>query len=101
MEDPRNIGMVCDAHAPKPDTQYKDMPLEFFNGKHVKLAFPCDRGGPTVEHMWVKVLGICQTEDEELAGILDNDPAYADAVRGDMVSFDRSEIEAVYEDEVN
>ena len=91
-EDPRNIGFVCDEHAPKPDPRYLELPPTYFIGKHVKLAF---QTGGAIEHMWVKVQSLCE-DDEELVGMLDNDPVDVDYTHGDFVAFNRDVIEDVF-----
>tara|TARA_Y100000310_G_scaffold323991_1_gene385216 strand:+ start:758 stop:1057 length:300 start_codon:yes stop_codon:yes gene_type:complete len=92
-EDPRNIGYVCPAHAPKPDEALAELPLEYFIGKFVKLGFPSPRG---TEHMWLEVKGLATNMSEELIGTLDNDPVHADFVCGDEIAFNRDEIEDVF-----
>jgi uncharacterized protein DUF2314 len=90
MEDPRNIGAVCDRHAPKAG-RYKDADPKTFIGKYVKLGFPSKSG--RIEHMWVRVESI---EGAELHGVLDNDPVLdVGFVCGDGVGFTVDEIEAV------
>lgn len=95
MEDPSNIGFVCNEHAPKATGQYVGKPLSYFKGKFVKLGFPCSEEHGGKEHMWVKVLGEVEGEPEELAGHLNNDPLFADFQNGDLVLFDRVEIEDI------
>ena len=89
-----NIGWVCPNHAPKPDPQYLDKPLQWFVGKNCKLGFPTGRKeAPFLEFMWVYVTG---HQDNELTGRLNNDPAFVtDYVDGDGVGFERNEICAV------
>lgn len=99
-EDPNNIDMLCPKHAPKPNPEFANMPLEFFKGRNVKLGFHHGKLGG-VEHMWVECLGIATDAEEELCGLLNSDPVYAELVCGDMVLFDRSEIEDLYEVEDN
>lgn len=94
-EDPRNWGFVCDKHAPKPDPRFLELPPEYFIGKHVKLGFLTEDGLDT-EHMWVEVKSLCDENDEELVGMLDNDPVKVDYTYGELIAFSRDEIEAVY-----
>lgn len=100
LEDPRNIGFVCDAHASRPNAHFATLPVEWFIGKFVKLGFPAKTpdGGASTEHMWVKVLKPHDGDPpEELVGELDNDPVYdVGYVCGDWVGFSRAEIEKVY-----
>lgn len=92
MEDPNNIRHCCPDHAPTPKEEYKHLPLEFYIGKHVKLAFPVSNAkGITHEHMWVKVIGL--GKKEELMGYIDNDPIYADFQYKEHIEFMREEIE--------
>jgi hypothetical protein len=90
MEDPRNIGMVCERHAPQPG-RYTGTDPKTFIGKHVKLGFPSKSG--RIEHMWVLVESV---EGDELRGALANDPVLdVGFVCGDGVGFVVDEIEAV------
>lgn len=95
-ESPSNVGIVCKDHAPKPNAKFaKEKPLSFV-GKYVKIGFRAKlpTGNETVEHMWVAVKAV---EGKKLQGILNNDPVLAiDVECGDSVTFDVSEIEAVY-----
>lgn len=86
-----NIGLPCEKHAPKPDSELAKKPPESFIGKHVKIGFPFgDR--TRLEHMWVKVF---EVTEEGLKGTLNNDPLYADLRDGDLVEFTLDEIEEV------
>lgn len=64
-----NVGIVCDAHAPKTG-RYKDKRPESLVGHHVKIGLP-DKSG-RLEHLWVIVTSL--TPEGKLAGHLDNDP---------------------------
>ena len=92
-----NTGMVCPEHAPRPQAEFAEKPIEFFLGGLVKLGFPFKRanGEDSLEHMWVRQ--IVKNEDpsvpEELVGILDNDPHFAELVCGDRIAFSRKEVE--------
>lgn len=99
MTDP-NIRAVCDQHAPTPQG-FDDVPIEDLIGKFVKLGFPIaqeiiDQGGPTLEHMWVKVEGPNEEGGEEVRGTLNNHPQFAAYELGDTVLFDRNEIEDIF-----
>ena len=93
MED---VTLLCPKCAPKPDPRIKKEPLHEFVGKLCKMAFPCEVGQVTTEHMWVRCVGAAKKEGEELRGKLDNDPVLVTELRrGDWVEFSRSDIEAV------
>lgn len=94
MEDPRNIIMVCEKHAARPDPHWLAKPLKFFVGKYVKLGFDTDMGPAKKEHMWVAVTGI--KARKFLVGTLDNDPICCSyLVDGTEIEFTRDEIEVV------
>ena len=98
MKEPmRNFGFVCEKHAPKPQPQFLEKPLEWFVGKFVKKGFPAvsPEGRETQEHMWVKIESI---QNGRLRGKLNNDPVYKmDLMSGDTVLVDPSEVEDVCE----
>lgn len=90
MENPRNIGVVCDRHAPKPG-RYKDVDPQTLIGKFVKLGFPSKCG--RIEHMWILVEAV---NGDELQGTLNNDPVLdVGFVCDDGDGFTTDEIEAV------
>lgn len=75
MQEPlSNIGLVCEAHAPRPDPQFLDRDPASFVGHYVKIAFVVRDMPDVYEHMWCEVEEI--TEDGVLIGRLDNDPVY-------------------------
>lgn len=88
-----NIGMVCDAHAPKPRPELVKK-AESLVGKFVKKGFATGlpKGEPQVEHMWVDVQRV---EGEELVGLLNNDPLVVPLRCGDTVRVKLSEVEDV------
>jgi hypothetical protein len=108
-ESPSNIGGVCSEHAPKPDPQYFDKPMDFFIGGYVKLGFEVSKDKdflayvqqvrpgfkmPDREHMWVEVTGLSDVSTEELQGKVANDPIFAiEWPCGAEVAFKRTEIE--------
>ena len=78
------------------DSSLVSLPLESFINKNVKLAFECynDR----IEYMWVFVTGLATNDDEELQGVLNNDPVLpSDYQYGDIFEFKRSEIYELYD----
>lgn len=89
MESPRNVGLVCPEHSPKPG-KFKGQDPTIFLGKYVKLGFTTKQG--PIEHMWVKVerLG----DQTQLEGVLNNDPVYDTEYKcGEEIGFDVEEIE--------
>jgi uncharacterized protein YegJ (DUF2314 family) len=85
-----NVQLVC-PRCRKPDSRYFDVPLDWFVGRCVKIAFQSQDG--LVEHMWVVVTGV---EDGRLVGELDNDPLFVEDIEcGDRVVLDRTQIEVV------
>ena len=100
-----NVGLVCKdcAEQHKKEANAMAHEPEYFVGKYCKLAFPIT--GPTTagmpkkprsERMWVRVIGLAETEGEELCGALANDPIYATQFAfNDVIEFSRSEIQAV------
>jgi uncharacterized protein YegJ (DUF2314 family) len=97
-----NMRLICEHHRPSPNPIYNDVPLEQFQGRYCKLAFP-QEDGEHFEYMWVEVVGFAESEDEELRGKLDNDPVQALQFKiGDLVEFSRNEIiEVLTEEEDN
>lgn len=100
MEDPNNIGRVCNdcSEKVKVETQ-KNLPaLSELVGKFVKKRFvEADEGRERVEHMWVRVASFNE-EAGTLMGTLDNDPVVvANVSCGDEVIVYRDEIESVFE----
>lgn len=94
-EHPENMGIVCPDCAPKPQAIYLSLPAKWFLGKYVKLGFPTGEEDRK-EHCWVLVDGLTDEEDQELVGVLNNDPIIAtDWHCGDRLSFRRDEIEDV------
>jgi hypothetical protein len=100
MEDPKNIAMYCDKHAPKP-IKFTGDPKTLI-GAHVKLRFATGvpptaeaaKRWPSGEHMWVKVSGF---DGETLTGTLDNEPVFIEDIElGDEVEFTLDEIEDVH-----
>jgi hypothetical protein len=92
----KNIRMVCEHHAPKPDPKFLEHPPEWFIGKFVKLGFPANDGSCGKEHMWLKVHGLGDMDKNELVGELNNQPiTTGEYALGDDVAFNRSEIEEV------
>lgn len=90
MENPRNIGVVCSRHAPRPG-RYKDVDPRTLIGKYAKLGFPSECG--RIEHMWVLVE---EMDGGKLYGTLNNDPVLdVGFVCGDPVGFTVDEIEAI------
>ncbi len=74
-----------------PDSLYCKRPLEWYVGRHIKMAFQSARS--TVEHMWVAVNRI---DGDHLIGTLDNDPFHVETLQhGDIVKLSRTQIEAV------
>ena len=87
-----NMRLICDHHRLSPNPTYSNLPVEHFMGKYCKLAFPQPEG-EYYEYMWVQVIGLAETPEEELRGILDNDPVKATQFTcGDLVEFRRNEI---------
>lgn len=85
-----NIRPVC-GECMKPNPQYLEKPPEWFLGKFCKVAFPCTDGRN--EYMWIEVDGLYDGEgDEEITGVLNNDPLYAEFTCGDRVAVGRNEI---------
>jgi len=98
-EDPRNFGLVCPEHTPKPDhSLVHGRPLESFIGHFVKKGFACKHplsGLPSQEHMWVEVKEI---KDGAFVGELTNDPACEldePMAKGDTVTVQTEEVEMV------
>lgn len=95
-----NVGMVCGPCAEdrlKPGKFIGQDPATFI-GKYVKLGFPAKNpatGADTTEHMWVKVDGKYEGEEnEELIGTLNNDPILICEYQcGSQVAFKVAEIE--------
>ena len=109
MEDPRNIGWVCEDHQPKPDPRWLKFPPAWFVGKLVKVAFPiseCPGDAPEWlrekwpkpggnEHGWARVIAENKEfEGQELLCTVDSDLLFALDV-GTHVVIHRSEIEEV------
>ena len=95
-ESPENIGLVCPNCAPKPNAIYLALPPKWFLGKYVKLGFPTE--DEKKEHCWVLVDGLTDKNNQELVGVLDNDPILATEWHcGDRLVFRRDEIEDVLE----
>jgi hypothetical protein len=93
-ESEKNMRIVPPCCAPKPQAIYLGLPPKWFLGKYVKLGFPTKEGRK--EHCWVLVDGLADEEDQELVGVLNNDPIIAtDWNCGDRLSFHRNEIEDV------
>jgi len=102
-----NVGMVCGdcAKQRKADTNATAYEPEYFVGRFCLLRFPItvpagpsEKKKPGTERMWVQVVGLAQDYGEELLGTLANDPVYATQFAfGDVVGFNRSEIQAVQE----
>ena len=90
MEPMRNIAFLCPKHRRHPDPKYMESTPAWFIDKFCKLSFPCPDGRN--ENMWVKTIGFAESGDQELRGVLNNDPIFADIKCGDMVEFCRSEI---------
>lgn len=91
-----NIGMTCVKHSPKPDKRYFKKPFIWFVNKHVKLGFRTGLKNPSKEHMWVMVTGkIREKNKTRLIGYLDNDPFFCNLKNGDIVNFDRTDVEVV------
>jgi len=91
-ESPRNIGVVCDLHAPRPQRHFTAVPPQAFVGHYVQRAFGTRQG--SLEHMWVYVDRV--TPEGHLEGRLDNDPVHdCGVVCGDTVTVALVQIEAV------
>lgn len=87
-EPPCNIG-PCPTRLPDP--QYASWPLTTFIGKYCKLSFSCVQHPDRHEYMWVKVTGM--GEEEDLRGVLDNDPVHNVGYKcGDELEFKCTEI---------
>jgi hypothetical protein len=99
IEPRSNIDHKCDEHAPHPDPQYFQKPLTWFVGRLCKIGFDVNNPAhPDIarEHMWIAVE---EVDGEKLRGRIDNDPFYTtEFACGDEVVFDRTDIEAVYEE---
>lgn len=88
-----NVRVVCSGcYQPDPEVQGK--PLAWFVGKLVKLEFPVPGEPPNGELMWVAVTSV---RGDELVGLLDNDPLFADQSYGDEIVFGRDEVLVVDE----
>lgn len=87
MESPANIG-ICETKQPNP--KFGNLPIHSFFGKYCKLGFICPNGRN--EYMWVLVKGKAKHKSEELRGVLNNDPIFAQYTCGDVFEFKRSEI---------
>lgn len=84
-----NWGFIHPECAPEPG-RYSHIPIPAFFGRHVQLIFIGERG---VDRMWVMVTGPAETEDQELQGIVDNDPIKAiEWPCGTVIEFLREEI---------
>lgn len=97
-ESSSNITFLCAEHAPVSTGEWADEEPKNLLGKWVKKSFPVfnERGDPLREHMWVSVTGL--RTDGGLVGTLDNDPFYRTELRrGDTVTVQMNEIEAVYD----
>lgn len=94
-ETPKNVGVVCDDCGPKPNPKALNYNVEWYIGKYVELGFPTSGKDPEIEHMWVKVTHCSTQEGIELAGTLCNNPIFVKAKHGDVIEFDRGEIEKV------
>ncbi len=100
-----NVGLVCKdcAKQRKKDTNAMAYEPAYFIGKFCLLPFPITipararqpkKSG--TERMWVQVIGLAETEGDELCGTLANDPVYATKFAfGDIIEFSRSEIQAI------
>lgn len=108
------FGFACSDCTPKPDPKYKEMPLDYFLGKNVKVGVPTDPKPPdcppdlqwpTHEHIWVAIGHIDPDSKEgELVGVIncEQGPFFLKAqgyVDGTLVGITRDEIEEVYEEE--
>lgn len=88
---PGNIRFVHEESI-KPDSLYTKKPLDWYEGRCVKMAFQSAESD--VEHMWVLITG---RDGEKLVGTLDNDPVVVDGLKfGDKVVLSRTQIEAVH-----
>lgn len=89
-KDESNIRVVHEL-AMRPDPYYASLPLEWFIGRNVKMAFQSRTSRP--EHMWVAITHI---DGDYLIGTLNNIPSYVDGVSlGERVVVSRVWIEAV------
>lgn len=85
-----NVRLVHE-DAIKPDSLYTRRPLEWFQGRCVKIAF--QSANSAIEHMWVRVMGVA---GDNLIGELANDPVIVTHIEsGDRVVLSRAQIEAV------
>ena len=85
--------MICDGcvQAMMPTAAELARPPQWFIGQYVQLAFPIPNTNKN-ERMWVKVIGLAETEGEELRGELNNNPLFVPVAHGDLFEFKRSEI---------
>lgn len=85
-----NVGFLCDKHKRTPDPKFKELPLDWFQGKfcQLRVVFDGDKG----ENLWFKVVGLAEHPTEELRGELHNYPVFVDMQWGDLVEFSRTEI---------
>lgn len=88
-QEPENNIRLVHERAFRPDPKYANLPLEWFIGRNVKLAF--QSRDSRVEHMWVTILGI---EGHDLVGRLANYPVdVSHLTNGDRVVLNRTQIE--------
>jgi len=67
-------------------------------GQLVKLVFLTGLENPTGERMWVQILSRKDTGGVRYEGEISNDPAFIDALFGDIVHFGPEHIANIYED---
>lgn len=74
-----------------PDPLYTKLPLDWFVGRHIKMAF---RGATRrVEHMWVEIVGI---DGFQLVGTVANEPVVATEFQyGQQITLSATQVEAV------
>jgi uncharacterized protein YegJ (DUF2314 family) len=85
-----NLRAVCSS-AYVQDPSALDHPPDWYVGQMVKLGFPTGEETPSMEHMWVEVVG---AEGDILVGFLANHPYFVPAMEfGDEVRFRREQIE--------
>lgn len=106
-----NIGLVCDNHAPKPNTKWAKKEPEWFKGKWVKKAFDVTKYDdfketaaefkkvtgnpiPKIEHMWIKVTGV---KDGKLVGTMANRSVFGGPQFGQKAEVSLDEISQVSE----